>query len=379
MENRGWFYANKPVVPYPGAAAIYEMRSVEMPEVKEGMVLLRLATIAVAPLTRAYLELPGNDVGAEELGLKRTKLGEPVPCEAVAHVVETKSKKYKVGDRIWLPFVPLVEYSAYRDDGKDNEVTHMPPIKLLPFVRTETQISVLSPAAGLSAYCAINDHECGRIDEPGCFGCLRGLFSSKKQKTVLVTSAAGAVGVVACQLYKNKGCRVIGVTSTREKADKLLEYGCDAAVAYKTEDLDTRLSELAPTGFDVFMDNVGAAQLDAGSKHMKIRGKIIQVGCAAEIDHYCTGELAGWKQYHRMAARELRVGGFLMLNHIKKVPLGTLAMAWMLRSGRLKTAETVVHGGLERWAECVDKLRDGAPFGRLLLTLAGPGDESQGA
>merc|ERR1719198_2658830 len=193
------------------------------------MILTRLSAIAVAPLARTYLELPGNDTGAEELGLKRTKIGEVVPCEAVAEVVETKSKKYKVGDKVYLPFNPLVEYSAHRDDGKDNP-DGMAPIKLFPCVHPETQLTVLSPSAGITAHCASN-HPCGRVVEGGLRGCLAGLFGCRKQKAVLVNSAAGAVGVVAGQLYKNQGCRVIGVTSSKEKAKRLVEeVGYDAAV-----------------------------------------------------------------------------------------------------------------------------------------------------
>mmetsp|Transcript_34692 Transcript_34692/g.107824 ORF Transcript_34692/g.107824 Transcript_34692/m.107824 type:complete len:353 (+) Transcript_34692:105-1163(+) len=351
----------------------------DMPEVKQGTIKLRLTAVAVAPHVRAFLELPGNDVGAEELGLQRTKLGEAVPSEAVAEVVESGSKRYKVGDRIWLPQAPLIEYTVRQDDGKDTK-DGMPPMKLPGFVKTETMLSVTSPAAGVSAFCAINDHDCGRVDEPGLMGCLRGCFPvpPKKRKTVLVTSAAGAVGVVACQLYRNKGCKVIGVTSTREKADKLLEYGCDHGIAYRTEDLDARLSELAPEGIDVFFDNVGAAQLDAGSKHMKIGGRIIQVGCQSEIDHYCTGNISGWKEYHRMAAREMKVGGFLMLNHLKKVPTALLSLAMMVKRGKVRPAATVVRGGLEAWADCVDRLHEGQTFGRLLLAPAGA-EESQGA
>jgi NADPH-dependent curcumin reductase CurA len=287
----------------------------------------------------------------------------------VAVVVETKSKKYKVGDRVWLPFNPLVEYSAHRDDGKDNP-GGMAPTKLLPFVRAESQLSVLSPAAGVTAYCARN-HPCGRAVEGGiksCLAGLAGLFGLRKEKAVLVTSAAGAVGVVAGQLYKNQGCRVIGVTSSKEKANRLVEeIGYDAAVAYKSEDLDARLGELAPQGFDVFLDNVGAQQLDVGTKHMKVGGKILSVGCMSEVDNFATGDIVGFKQYHRVPARELTFGGFLMYNHIAEVPGAMLSLGMMLWRGKVKSVETLVHGSFGKWAECVDRVYDSETFGRLIL------------
>lgn len=276
----------------------------------------------------------------------------------------SRSRKYAVGDRV-ASFSPLFDYCALRDDAR------MPPTRLPSSATTE---KALVMGAGLTAHLVINHHPCGRVSEPGCGAGLAGCMSflrRRPEKTVLVTSAAGGVGCVAGQIYKAKGCRVIGVTSTREKADKILEYGFDAAIAYKEESLDKRLGELAPEGLDIFFDNVGAEQLDAGSRHMKVGGRIVQVGCAAEIDNYASGDIRGWKEYHRMAARELQVGGFLMTNHLAKIPGSVLSLMLMTARGKVKTAETVVHGGLDRWAECVDRLHSGDCFGRLVLCTDG--------
>ena len=60
-------------------------------------------------MAKTYLELPGNDTGAEELGLKRTPLGAPVPTEYIAAVVESTSDAYAVGDEIW-GMGPLFRY-----------------------------------------------------------------------------------------------------------------------------------------------------------------------------------------------------------------------------------------------------------------------------
>jgi len=367
-NNFGWYYAKKPEFPYNGAGSIFELRSVEMPKVDDGMFLTKLVTVTLPPHNLAALELPGNDTGAESLGFVRTSLNTLLPTEAIAEVVETKSKKYKIGDKVWLPNNPLVQYAAFREDGKD-DAHGRPPMKLSSSIEPETWLSTVSTFTGTSAYCAVNHHMCGRVDEPGCWGCMQGLFAKKKQKTVLVTSAAGGVGIVACQLYKNKGCKVIGVTGTREKADKLLQFGCDATIAYKTENMDARLSELAPEGVDVFFDNVGSTQLDAGTKHMKVCGKIISVGCLSEIDRYTTGDIAGWKEYHRMVARELLVGGFLLVNHIRQIPLAMFSLIRMLKKGKLKPCHTMVDGDFKTWADAVDQSHSGNTFGRLILRL----------
>jgi len=374
MQNQAWYYVKTPGAGRTKAADIYECRPEPMPEVKEGMFLARKVAIAIAPLSRAYLKLPGNDTGAEAMGITRKEIGEIIPAESVGVVIESKSKKYKAGDRVWLPLKDLTEYSAHYDDGRDDAGKFAPP-KLLGFVRTESQISTLSPAAGVTAYLAINHHACARVDESGCgSGCFSFLkrsilCRSKPKKTVLVTSAAGAVGIVAGQLYKNKGCKTIGVTSSKAKAEKLLEYGYDCAIAYKEEDMDARLSELAPEGIDVFFDNVGAEQLDIGTKHMKVGGRICSVGATSEIDNFTTGNIKGYSQYLRVVARELTFGGFLMSgkHHIKRIPQAMLGLGMMLYRGKVKPAETVVEGTFKDWGDCLDRLFDSDAFGRLIL------------
>ena len=357
--NHGWFYTSFPqrngmLLP---ATEIFSMRALPpLPKLAQGMLRVKLSLVAVAPMAKTYLELPGNNTGAEELGLQRTAIGSPVPSEYIADVVETTSPAYSVGDKIW-GFGPLFLYRDIVADGSD-QPNRMPPMKAFPGVPVEKLLSVVTPSAGITAFCAVEHHPCGRVDEP---------FA---QRTVLVTSAAGAVGLVVGQLYKNKGCRVIGVTSSREKADRLEKFGgCDAVIAYKTEDIDARLNELAPAGLDVFIDNVGAEQLDAGTRHMKIGGRILSVGAIGEMDAMVTGTVRGMKEYLRIPARELTFGGMLMYNHFDQIPGAVMALSAMLADGSLKSAETVVRGGFDKWAECVDQVYDSQTFGRMILAL----------
>lgn len=359
IENRGWFYTKFPdegghSLP---ATSIFELRSLgPLPELAEGQLRVRLTRLAIAPNARTYLELPGNDTGAEELGLQRTALGSPLPMEYIAEVVESRSASYAVGDRLW-GMGPLFEYLDMADDGSD-QPTGMPPMKVGEGIQPEHMLSVITPSAGITAYCAVEHHPCGRVAEP---------FDAR---TVLITSAAGAVGLVAGQLYQQKGCRVIGVTSSREKADRLEGFGgYDAVIAYRTEDLDQRLVALAPDGIDVFIDNVGADQLDAGLRHMKIGGTILSVGVIAETDGFASGQIRGCKEYLRLPARELTWGGFLMYNHIQRIPEAAMALGGMLARGELKSAETIVEGQFEDFASCVDRVYGSQTFGRLILSV----------
>ena len=363
IENFGWFYAHFPerdgaLLP---ATEIFERRSLgPLPALAEGHVRLKLDLVAIAPMAKTYLELPGNDTGADELGLHRTALGSPSPCEYIARVVESASPAYAVGERVW-GMGPLFQYRDVRADGAD-QPGGMAPMKTIPGLAPQKQLSVVTASAGITAWCAVEHHPCGRVEAPF------------EQRSVLVTSAAGAVGLVAGQLYKLKGCKVIGVTSSREKADRLERFGgYDHVIAYRSEDLDERLTELVPEGLDVFLDNVGAGQLDAGLRHMKIGGRILSVGAIGEMDAMVTGEIIGIKEYLRVPARELTFGGFLMYNHLDKIPGAAMGLIGLMAEGKLRSEETILHGGFDDWADCVDRLYDSQTFGRMILALDGNG------
>jgi NADPH-dependent curcumin reductase CurA len=96
---------------------------------------------------------------------------------------------------------------------------------------------------------------------------------------------------------------------------------------------------------------------------------MLSVGAIGEMDAMVSGNVKGMKEYLRIPARDLTFGGFLMYNHFDKIPEAVMALSAMLAQGTLKSAETVVHGGLEKWAECVDKVYDSQTFGRLILAV----------
>ncbi len=85
----------------------------------------------------------------------------------------------------------------------------------------------------------------------------------KAGETVVVSGAAGAVGSVAGQIARIHDCRVFGIAGGKQKCDYLIdEFGFDAAIDYKSEDLRKALKKHCPDGVDVFFDNVGGDTLN---------------------------------------------------------------------------------------------------------------------
>ena len=98
----------------------------------------------------------------------------------------------------------------------------------------------------------------------------------KEGETLVVSAAAGAVGSIAGQLGKIKGCRVIGTAGTDEKCRWLTEeLGFDAAINYKTEKLRRSLLKHCPDGIDIYFENVGGPLLDAVLTLINLRARIV--------------------------------------------------------------------------------------------------------
>jgi NADPH-dependent curcumin reductase CurA len=77
----------------------------------------------------------------------------------------------------------------------------------------------------------------------------------------LISSAAGAVGMIAGQIAKSMGCRVVGIAGSDEKCEFLQELGFDETINYKAlksfeEDFLADVVEKCPRGVDIYFDNV---------------------------------------------------------------------------------------------------------------------------
>ena len=81
-------------------------------------------------------------------------------------------------------------------------------------------------------------------------------------ETALVHAAAGGVGLLLVQMAKARGVRVLGLTSSPEKARSALQHGADAIALY-SEDWPTVAREFSPGGVDVVYDSAGTTLLDS--------------------------------------------------------------------------------------------------------------------
>ena len=183
---------------------------------------------------------------------------------------------------------------------------------------------------------------------------------------VYVSTAAGAVGSVAAQIARIKGCYVIGSTGSDEKAAWLRdEVGLDAVINYKAQPLAQALKAAAPRGIDVYFENVGGAQLDAALPRMNQRGRIPVCGMISTYN----GGGEGVRNLSSLIYSRVRMEGFVAsdFGHLNAQFLDDMT-GW-LKGGRIKYQETVLDG-FERAPEGLIGLFEGRNAGKMLIHVA---------
>jgi NADPH:quinone reductase len=218
-------------------------------------------------------------------------------------------------------------------------------------------------AAPLSAYLSV----LGSTGLTAYFGLLD-LTSPQPGETVVVSGAAGAVGMIVGQIAKLKGCRAIGIAGTDAKVEYLVqELGFDGAFNYKTEhDYVAKLEELCPNGADVYFDNVGGAIADAV---MAVLNKGARVSVCGQISQYNnTAPEMGPRLLPVILTKQIRVQGFMIGGYASRFEEGRRELAAWVREGKLKYRDDVVEG-FEHLPRTFIGMLQGANTGKALVKV----------
>jgi NADPH-dependent curcumin reductase CurA len=186
-------------------------------------------------------------------------------------------------------------------------------------------------------------------------------------ETVFISAAAGAVGSVAGQLAKARGCRVIGSAGAPEKVAYVRdELGFDAAFSYH-DDVPAALREAAPDGVDVYFDNVGGPQLEAAIGALNQGGRIAL--CGAVSQYNATEPAPGPRNLGLLVGKRGRMRGFIVADHYKRWGEFRDEVGDLLASGRLKMPETIVEGGIEAAPRAFVEMLRGEHLGKVVVRL----------
>ena len=307
MQNKEILFASRPTgMPTLGTFKIVET---EVPQLNDGEVLVRSQYLSVDPYLRGRMREGKSYVAP-------FKLGEVISSGAVGEVMESRAPAFQPGDIV----SGMLGWRLY-NAAKATELIKVDP-RLAP---VSTALGVLG-MPGLTAYFGLLD-----IGQP------------KEGETVVVSGAAGAVGMTVLQIAKIKGCRVIGIAGSEEKVRYLREeLGADAAINYKTADIRQALQEACPKGVDVYFDNVGGEISDAVMPLINHGARITVCG---QISLYNLDKLdVGPRPQGFLLVNSALMRGFIITNYFARFPEGVKQMGQWLAEGKLKYAESVVQG-----------------------------------
>lgn len=334
--NKQWILKSRPAGPIQDDT--FAMAEGSIPEIGEGQILCRNLYLSLDPAMRGWIS--DAESYSEPVELDSVMRG-----ACIGEVIESKNDGYAVGDKVY-GLLGWQEYAAAGPEELPNKLPGALPIPLTAF------LSVLG-LTGITAYFGLNE-----IGQP------------KEGDTVLVSTAAGAVGSIVGQLAKLKGCRVVGIAGSDEKCAWITdELGFDAAINYKSGDVAAKIREACPDRIDVYFDNVGGEMLNAALAHLNIGARIVICGAIQRFNR--TDELPGPANYINLLAKRATMRGFVVIDYRDRFMEAIGALAPLVLSKKLKFREHVVDG-LENAPKAILKLYDGTNSGKLIIKIADP-------
>ncbi|MDP6344397.1 MAG: NADP-dependent oxidoreductase, partial [Alphaproteobacteria bacterium] len=190
----------------------------------------------------------------------------------------------------------------------------------------------------------------------------------KAGEQVFVSAASGAVGQVAGQLARLRGCRVVGSAGSDDKVAFIRrECGYDDGFNYRrAASFETALASHCPDGIDVYFDNVGGTMLDAVLLQANDHARLIECGM---ISQYNLQQPDGIHNLALFARKRLTMRGFIVRDHYELLPKYLSDMAAWLKSGEVKYREDMVRG-LEQAPAAFIRMLKGENFGKQVVQIA---------
>jgi len=172
------------------------------------------------------------------------------------------------------------------------------------------------------------------------------------------------------QVAKALGCKVIGIAGGPEKCRWVRDVaGADACIDYKSENVASRLKELAPSGVNVVFENVGGEILEASMMNLALKARIVLCGGISGYNDETPGP--GLRPYMMLTVQRARMEGFIVLDYAARYGEGVQALSKLMAESKLKTAVDMQEG-FDNIPSTLRRLFEGKNFGKQLLKIADP-------
>lgn len=286
-----------------------ESEALTAESVAAGHVLVKLLYLSNDPTQRSWMQ---KDLVADRMYAPPIREGESIRSFGIGQVVESKSDKWAVGDKVvgiflWQDYAVVPETSIW---NKIDESKGLPLEMYLGSVG----------ATGLTAYFGLT--------EVGQF---------KAGQTVLVSAASGATGSMVVQIAKLLGAKkVIGITGSDEKCKWVESLGADFTVNYHDKDYQEKLTEYIGKDYvDVYFDNVGGEILSYALKKVKAWGHVVACGAVSGYNDSSKYAVTSWTE---IITNRLNVRGFIVSDFAAKFGEGVAAIVGGIQAGKIQLA-----------------------------------------
>jgi len=331
MENTTVRLAQRPQGPIDDNT--FTIQTEPVPELGDGEIRVAMEYISVDPAMRTWL----SDF---ESYVPPVEIGELMRSGSIGEVIESNSADYTVGDKVQGRFGVQSIYT-----GPTTDVLRLNPDRI--------DIQHYLGGAGGTGFAAY-------------FGLLN-VGAMKEGDTVVVSAAAGAVGHIAIQIAKLKGNRVIGIAGGPEKCQLVVEqYGADACIDYKSEDVGARMAEFCPKGIDVYFDNVGAEILENALDNLALYARVVICGAISEYDNL--ESMHAPRNYINLIGKHARMEGFVTFHYAKQYGQARSDLLQWHQDGKLQFREQI-EDGIENFPTILKMLFEGRNNGKLLVRV----------
>jgi NADPH-dependent curcumin reductase CurA len=311
----------------------FVLAQTELKSLKDQQVLVRNLFMSVDPYMRGRMN-------AGESYVPPFEVGKPLDGGAVGEVVESHAAEFKPGD-------------AVRSNFGWREYFIASPKELQPISRELPPLSVYLSALGMTGMTAWVGLNLGEV---------------KAGDVIFISGAAGAVGNVAGQLAKMRGCRMVGSAGSMEKVMFLRkECGFDIAFDYKIGPVLDQLKLEVPDGIDVYFDNVGGETLEAALTVLRVHGRII--ACGSISGYNDEKPRPGPSNLFNMITKRLTMKGLMVRDYLDRQDDFEREVGAYFRTGKLKNKETVVTG-IDQAVNAFLGLFEGNNIGKMVVRLS---------
>jgi NADPH-dependent curcumin reductase CurA len=313
----------------------FEIVERPVPVPGDGQVLVRNIFLAVDPAMRGWVSAVANYS-------EPVALGATMRSFAAGRIAESRHPDFHAGDFVtgWFGWQ---DYAVVPAQAVESRVTETD----LPL---SAALGVLG-LNGLTAYFGLLD-----VGQP------------RAGEAVVVSTAAGAVGSCVGQIAKIKGCRAVGIAGGPAKVRLCTqEFGYDAAIDYKHQDLDAALAAACPDGVDVYFDNTAGAISDAVLRHLRVGARVVVCGTASIASWDPTPQ--GPRVERHLLVKRARMQGLLIFDFAARFAEARGQLAQWVRSGAVRYREEILDG-IDQAPGAIAGLYRGENLGRRLIRIA---------